>query len=151
MCPSTLSMELVPRWIRQSHQLQEKETISGYWTVCRLVDKTREQATALHFRDPKPCLRTHFMRKSPKLLALNTNQILWFLCCHFYVRNLILLQTQQQLVSVASLHQELSLEGSESQICVTFSSVQSLNHVQLFVTAGIIAHQASQFITNSRS
>ena len=32
-----------------------------------------------------------------------------------------------------------------------FSSVQSLNHVQLFATPWTAAHQASLFITNSRS
>lgn len=71
-------------------------------------------------RDPKPCHRTGFMRKSPKLFPLGTNQILWFLCCHFCVRNSILLQTWLLPVSVASLYQEFSLEGSESQVTCYF-------------------------------
>ena len=34
---------------------------------------------------------------------------------------------------------------------IQFSSVQSLNHVQLFATPWTIGHQASLSITNSRS
>ena len=36
-------------------------------------------------------------------------------------------------------------------ICIQFSSVQSLSHVQLFATPWIAARQASLSITNSRS
>ena len=52
------------------------------------------------------------------------------------------------------LCQRLSLEGHpriQLQVPVQFSSVQSLSHVQLFVTPWIAACQASLSITSSRS
>ena len=45
----------------------------------------------------------------------------------------------------------LPREGSESECSVQFSSVQSLSHVQLFVTPRTAACQASLSITNSPS
>ena len=41
--------------------------------------------------------------------------------------------------------------GDLNQYSVQFSSVQSLSHVQLFVTPWTAEHQASLFITNSRN
>ena len=46
---------------------------------------------------------------------------------------------------------ELSRVFHSVAICTQFSSVQSLSHVQLFVTPWTVAHHASLSITNSQS
>ena len=55
------------------------------------------------------------------------------------------------LRSISSLYFSLEDHRKCSSLCISFSSVQSLSHVQLLATPWITARQASLSITNSRS
>ena len=73
--------------------------------------------------------------------------------CHFLLQGIFLtLGSNPGLLHCRQILYWLSYKGSSlSSVMYQFSSVQSLSHVQLFVTPWTVARQASLSITNSQS
>lgn len=112
-------MELAPVWILQSPCARDRNSL---WILGSLQTDWQDQRVSHSpvFIEPKqPSHRAGFMRKTPWLFPWALTKSVVFPCCHFWVRNSILLQLLFLPGSVTSLQQELSLEGSRSQSSAT--------------------------------
>ena len=72
-------------------------------------------------------------------------------CLHVYMAESLRYSPETLLISYTSWQNKKFKKYFSKKYITTFSSVQLLNHVQLFVTPWIAARQASLSITNSQS
>ena len=94
------------------------------------------------------CDSIHWCPPGSSLHGISPNNNTGVGCCAFLQGIFPTQESNQGLLHCRRILYQLSYQGSPTY---SFSSLQSLSHIRLFAAPWTAAHQASLFITNSRS